>query len=268
MKNNKLLIRIITGLIVLLGIAVITLGVVLIVYRAGYKADRDAYKSLESKVFDRGDKEGSSSASKFNLDALRSVNSDASGWLEACGGKISGPVVSSTDDNYYLDHRFDKEKAYCGTFFADMYTTPAFKGPITIVYGHNMNDGSMFHELVSYRNKDYLAGHETFTLYTDRGPEEYRIFSVIVSDYNQIPWIADRRTDNTDGKDSCLNYNGRGGLGMADFLSLVESRSIVETNVEGLKENAAEARVVALCTCEVTGTITEKRLVVYGVHFS
>ena len=258
MKDKSLnKIRLLIIALVLLGIGILTVSVILLRYRAGYKADSDAYKSIEKKALD-------SDTGKFDLDSLKSINEDAVAWLWACNGLISGPVVSSTDDDYYLHHRFDRQEAACGTFFADRYTSPAFKSPITIVFGHNMNDGSMFNKLLEYKNESYLKENDSFTVFTEKGAEKYKIFSVFFSDYYDIPWIAERCKPGSANEGVCLNYRSRGGLGMKDFLERVSERSLFKVDISDVSGLEHEAKVVVLCTCE--NIDADKRFVVYGVH--
>lgn len=263
MKKDGLQKRLLTVLLVLLGIAILAVSAVLLSYHFGYKADRDAYNDLKKTAFEAD--EPANQDSSINLSALREVNEDAVGWIEACNGTISGPIVSSEDDDYYLNHRFDKREARCGTFFADRFTSPAFMGPLTIIYGHNMQDGSMFHELLRYKKEDYLKENNTFTIYTENGPEEYKIFSVFYADYYDIPWIADRCKKGSPGEGQSLDYNSRGGLGMADYLKIVSRRSLINIDAD-YAGHEHEAKIALLCTCEYTDV--NNRFLVYGIHLS
>lgn len=271
MKKDGLQKRLLIVLLVLLGIAILAVCGVLLSYHFGYKADRDAYNDLKKTAFEAAgsadpDSSGSRQAeSSINLSALREVNRYAVGWIEACNGTISGPIVSSRDDDYYLNHRFDKKEARCGTFFADRFTSPAFKGPLTIIYGHNMQDGSMFHELLRYKKEEYLRENGTFTIYTENGPEEYKIFSVFYADYYDIPWIADRCEKGSPSEGQCLDYNSRGGLGMADYLKTVSERSLIKIDAD-YAGHEHEAKIALLCTCEYTDA--NNRFLVYGIHLS
>ncbi len=259
MKNKGIRTRLLVCALVLLFIAIVVVSVVLVRYRLAYKADSDMYTELKTASFNADER-------KVDIEGLRKINPDTAGWLEACDGKVSGPVVSSKDDEYYLNHRFDKAEAGSGTFFADRFTDPPFKSPITIIYGHNMKDGSMFHELTEYKNASFLADHDSFTIYTEKGPEKYRIFSVFYADYYDIPWIAERCRPGSDRVAESLNYKSQGGLEMADFIKTVQKRSLHPVDISEYEGLENEAKLAVLCTCEYSDA--NNRFLVYGIHIS
>ena len=100
--------------------------------------------------------------------ALYAENPDLIGWLRIDGTDIDLPVVQTPGDNeYYLRRGFDRFYAVGGTLFLD--DRCAVSGNVTanwLVYGHNMRDGSMFGQLVRYRDEAFYQAHPTFTFDT------------------------------------------------------------------------------------------------------
>ena len=219
-------------------------------YLRGYIEDREKYDIIRNTAYGSDNAAGSKDAATneeitIDFDALKKINPDTAGWLLAAGGEIDGPVVQATDDEYYLDHRFDGSKSSAGTFFADKASAPAFKTPCTVVYGHNRKDGSMFHPLLKYKDKDFFEVNPCFTVITEDGEKECRIISAFYSDYYDIPGVGEGETD-----------TGR-------IIEKAVSRSLYDTGEESKGFDPGKDRLVILCTCEYSGK--ENRMVVYGV---
>ena len=101
--------------------------------------------------------------------ALYEKNSDLIGWLRIDGTDIDLPVVQTPGDNeYYLRRGFDRFYAVGGTLFLDERCSVSADAPTAnwLIYGHNMRDGSMFGQLVRYRDEDFYKAHPTFTFDT------------------------------------------------------------------------------------------------------
>lgn len=101
--------------------------------------------------------------------ALYEKNPDLIGWLRIDGTGIDLPVVQTPGDNeYYLRRGFDRFYAVGGTLFLDERCSVSADAPTAnwLIYGHNMHDGSMFGQLVRYRDEDFYKAHPTFTFDT------------------------------------------------------------------------------------------------------
>lgn len=106
---------------------------------------------------------------------LKSINKDIIAWIEIENTKIDYPILKDKDV-YYLKHTFDKKYNSNGSIFTT--NSYPFEDKETIVYGHNMKNGSMFSDLGKYLNKDFLNSHFNFKIYTPTCNYEARIFSV------------------------------------------------------------------------------------------
>ena len=98
-------------------------------------------------------------------------NSDYAGWITIPDTSIDYPVVQTSDNEFYLKRDFYKNKNASGVPFIDCECTPESLN--TIIYAHNMKDGSMFAPLVKYTDKSYFDAHKTI-MYGG----EYKVFAV------------------------------------------------------------------------------------------
>ena len=110
--------------------------------------------------------------------ALLDVNPNFVGWI-SIHNLISYPVVQGRDNYRYLSTTFSGRRNSSGAVFMDSRNDEELSDPVTIIYGHNMHDGSMFRPLHRLRDNAFLAEHgyiiitmPDWTVYT------YKIFAV------------------------------------------------------------------------------------------
>jgi len=115
-------------------------------------------------------------------------NSDVVGWISVPNTIIEYPVVIAKDNEYYLHYNYKKEKSKSGAIFMDYRNADFENSRHVIIYGHNMRNGTMFHELNSYKNKDFFEQNPVITLYYKGEKYEYEVFSanVVLADINFI----------------------------------------------------------------------------------
>lgn len=110
----------------------------------------------------------------IDWDYLKAVNEDIIGWIEIENTSINYPILK--DNNlFYLKHSYDKKYNSSGSIFTT--NTNPFEDSETIIYGHNMKNGSMFSLLGKYLNEDFLYAHQHFKIYTSNGNYEATVFS-------------------------------------------------------------------------------------------
>lgn len=106
-------------------------------------------------------------------------NSDFVGWISIEGTAIDYPVMQSVDHpNYYLRRGFDKEYSKYGVPYIQEDCVLGSSDNL-IIYGHHMNDGSMFADLCSYKNKAFWQTHPTIRFDTLEGCGVYEIVAVL-----------------------------------------------------------------------------------------
>ena len=114
---------------------------------------------------------------KIDLAALREVNPDVVGWIRIPGTKIDYPLMQGQDNEFYLKHTWLKEKNSVGSVFLEWRNNPDLTDYNTIVYGHNMNDGSMFADMTKFYDNAFRKEHPYIYIVSDAGIWRYEIFA-------------------------------------------------------------------------------------------
>jgi len=206
-------------------------------YSAGndyYENVRDAQVSLMQIKHDLDlaapeEQQAAANAASMDFMYLRTVNEDVVAWITATGLPIDLPVVQGDDNDYYLTHLLDHQVNRLGTLFVDVYNSSDFSDKNTVIYGHNMNDGSMFASLASYRSQDFYESFPVMDLYTPEGDYQLELFSGYVADGNE-PFIQFTFQDDAD----FMNY-----IDWLEQTSTFESPVVIEPG----------DRIVTLSTC-------------------
>lgn len=114
---------------------------------------------------------------KTDLDALREYNADVIGWIYIPGTKINYPIVQGADNQYYLEHLWNGTESPAGAIFLESTNDPGMDAFYSILYGHNLNDGSMFGGLHYYESQAFFEGHPYVYLVTDTGVYRYEVYA-------------------------------------------------------------------------------------------
>ncbi len=114
----------------------------------------------------------------IDFEKLHEISGNVVAWIELPGIDASYPVMQAEDNEYYLHRDINGDYLFAGSIFMDRYNDPKLRNMNTIIYGHNMNDRSMFGKLREYRNKEFYDGCPYFWIYTDEFSYLYQIFSV------------------------------------------------------------------------------------------
>ena len=117
----------------------------------------------------------------IQVKSLQQENSDVVGFLEIENTNISYPVVQGKDNEYYMTHNYKREKSKNGAIFLDKDYDWNIPSNNYLIYGHNLNNGTMFQELLKYANESYYKNHPTISFTTADEECVYDIISVFRS---------------------------------------------------------------------------------------
>lgn len=93
---------------------------------------------------------------------------------------INYPIMrSETDDTYYLNHTIEGAGGYPGSIYMERTNAGAFTDYNTVLYGHNMNSGTMFAGLHAYASADFLSKNHQVIIDTPEQKLTYEIFAAV-----------------------------------------------------------------------------------------
>lgn len=174
------------------------------------------------------------------FERLYSQNRDFVGWIHVEDTNIDYPVMYTPGDSengeYYIHRDFEGNYSAAGMPFMDANCRLEPPTDNIIIYGHNMNSGKMFHDLLKYEEKDFYEAHKTFEFDTIFGDGTYEVVAVIRGQI--LP------EDST-----AFKYyefvNGGSEEEFLDYVENIKKMSLVDTGVEV----AYGDKLVTLSTC-------------------
>lgn len=126
-----------------------------------------------------------SSELSIDFNELKKLNNDIYAWIYIPNTEISYPILQHPeDDSYYLNHTLDGQKGYPGCIYSEKNNKTDFSDPVTVLYGHNMNNGTMFGSLLKYEDNNFLNENYSISIYTSKQSFKYEI--VLVAEYDNI----------------------------------------------------------------------------------
>lgn len=172
--------------------------------------------------------------SPIEFEALWKINDDVFAWLDIPGTTVSYPVLQRAgDDEYYLNRNLDESEGLPGCVFSFAGVPRDFSRFNTILYAHNMADGTMFGALRDYADRDFFMSHREIVVYTPAAEYHYKIFATTV--FPDL--LIDAVYDETVMQDRI------------DYLQTVVNSTAPGTVVPGDTEIALEDHILTLSTC-------------------
>lgn len=132
-----------------------------------------------------------------NFDELKSINDEVVGWIKVEGTTINYPFVHTSNNDYYLNHSFDKSSNGAGWVFMDYRNKINLSNKNTILYAHGRTNGRMFGDLKNILSNNWLNDKNNFVvkLSTNKENTLWQVFSVYridnTSDYIQTEFSDD-----------------------------------------------------------------------------
>lgn len=117
---------------------------------------------------------------------LQEENPDIYAWI-TIPGVVDEPVLQHADDDtYYTSHGADGAQDAQGAVFTESLNTQDFSDPLTVMYGMNSEDGSLFGSLFQYRDRQFMEEHPKIYIYTPERVLIYQIFAAYRSDNRHL----------------------------------------------------------------------------------
>lgn len=175
----------------------------------------------------------------IDYDLLYKTNPDFIGWL-SIEGMLEYPIVQTGDNETYLYKTFSGTYNKAGTIFMDSRCSRDFSSLHTIIYGHKLWDGTMFSELLSFKDQAFYEEHSIMIIYTPDAVYTCEIFSAYVDITSSDSYILDFSNENE----------------YASFIRYITGKSLISTDVTV----STADRVITLSTC-TNGSANSRMLV-------
>ncbi len=166
---------------------------------------------------------------RAGLTTLEQINPDIYGWITVEGTNINYPLVQGEDNDYYLNHAYTGEYLPIGSIFVDFRCEDSITRNFnTVIYGHNITSGTMFHDVTKFFRDEYFNGTYIY-IYTQDGIYVYEPFSVYETRYD-------------------YNYFRTGFTSADDFIEFAEE---LRDNGKKSKDISFDKndRIITLSTC-------------------
>jgi len=181
-------------------------------------------------------------------ETLKEKNDDIYAWITIPETNVDYPIVQSysESDAFYLDHNINKNYDINGAIYTEKLNNTDFSDPVTVIYGHNMIDGSMFQTLHKFRDKEFFEKNKYIYIYTPGRTLTYTIVAAYKGDNRHLLNSYDFTDDEV----------------LEKYYDSVSSPNSLECNTReyDLKK---EDKIITLSTC--IGNETEYRYLVQGV---
>lgn len=147
---------------------------------------------------------------------LYETNNDTIGYIYLTD-EYSYPVLQRvSDQNYYVHRDFFGEEDKNGSIFANRFSELGKSG-ISLLYGHTMKSGKMFHSLKYYLDEDYFREHSIIQLDTLYDDMFYKVIAVAKTsmheDFAYYDYVGDVSEDEFyEWRDGFEKYVTRGTL--------------------------------------------------------
>ena len=187
----------------------------------------------------------------IDFDSLQEQNPDVYAWITVPGTQIDYPILQSPDDNsYYLTHTIDGEEKTGGAIFTENYNHTDMEDPNTVIYGHDMRNGSMFQNLLNYQDREFFDENREVIIYTPDAIRHYKIFAAYLYDDRHL--LQSFNFHNTDVYRQYLD----------SIFSIRDMNACIDTSVEVDTDD----KIITLSTCY--GSQSDRRYLVQAVLVS
>lgn len=182
----------------------------------------------------------------LNWEELKQQNDDIYSWIYVPNTNVNYPVLQhDTEHDYYLEYNLDHSKGRPGCIYTQRYNSTTYTDRNTVLYGHNMKNGTMFKTLHNYEKEEFFNENRYFYIYTPESVLVYEVISVNEFTNEHVLYKYDFNT--VESLDQYME-------------GLMASKSKNNHQLEGL-EFTEETKLVTLSTC-IYGRANNRWLVV------
>ena len=176
------------------------------------------------------------------------TNEDVYAWITIPGTVIDYPILQHTSDNtYYLNYNIDGSYGYPGCIYTENMNSKDFTDNNTVIYGHNMKNGTMFAGLHKFEDAAFFEEHNKVYIYTPEKELNYTIFAAYIYDDRHLLY----------------SFNFADSQVYASYLENIKNMRSMNALIREDVSVTAENKIITLVTC--IGNQPSKRLLVQAV---
>lgn len=243
-------------------VIVIAAGAYLVRYVLSHKRSQDKIEDLRNnnRIEDTTDQADNSETDvhpaasvdiPVDFDQLQQENADAYAWIYVPNTVIDYPILQHpTDNTFYLRRDITKTDSMDGSIFTEDYNAKDFHDFHTVIYGHNMSNGSMFRDLHKFEDREFADANRYFYIYTPDAIRTYQIFAIYSRDDRHLLYSLDFSDETTR-----RNY----------IDSILEQQDLIDGFVYEDVDVTVDNNIITLSTCN---EYSDQRFLVQGVLVS
>ena len=176
------------------------------------------------------------------------TNEDVYAWITIPGTVIDYPILQhATDNTYYLNYNIDGSYGYPGCIYTENLNSKDFTDNNTVIYGHNMKNGTMFAGLHKFEDAAFFEEHTKVYIYTPEKELNYTIFAAYIYDDRHLLYSFDFADSQV----------------YATYLEDIQNMRSMNALIREDITVTAEDKIITLVTC--IGNQPSKRLLVQAV---
>lgn len=227
-------------------IVIVILGILFLLgYFIKQNNSKEDYENLRQEVSEKeniteeteteGTEESEPVVIPIDFETLWQKNPDIYAWISIPGMEIEYPILQHpTDEEYYLNHTIDHKSGLPGSIYTEaIYNGKDFSDRNTVIYGHNMKNGTMFGLLDKYKNPTFMKEHDTIVIYTPEHIYTYKVFAAITYDNRHLMYSFDFKQE----------------AGMQAFLDSIRKVNNLNTYIDETVEVTSSDKIITLSTC-------------------
>lgn len=180
---------------------------------------------------------------------LQEINSELYAWIRIPNTAIDYPIAQrqGEEQDFYLHHDMYQNPQFAGCIYTESVNSLDFTDPVTVLYGHNMKNGSMFQNLFYFLEQDFFDDNKYVYIYT---PAETLVYE-IVSAYQY------------DDRNIMTSFDFSDTDDLNDYLEACQRPRSMEAMVRDDIELTEDSKMLTLSTC--IANQTDQRLLVQAV---
>lgn len=176
-----------------------------------------------------------------DFDILHGENEDVFSYIAIPDTVIDYPILASEKEDYYLKYNIDHTKGYPGCLYVQNCNSRDMEDPFTIIYGHNMKNGSMFGSLKMFKDADFRITHPYFFIYME---DRVMVYEVVIVSHAPTEHLLSEDYVKKNGKWVFDQFDGHETARMVEKLREEDENAYIAS-----PEPTDEDHILVLSTC-------------------